>query len=86
MAVVQGLLMEWLFITFGGTSDRDVISHSVFYCIYGLQDWVMLWLTPNITWLFVGLIVVLHIILFLLAFLQSATGVRGGMVPYMSLQ
>ena len=86
MAVVQGLLMEWLFITFGGTSDRDVISHSVFYCIYGLQDWVMLWLTPNITWLFVGLIVVLHFILFGLAFLQSATGVRGGMVPYMSLQ
>ena len=86
IAVVQGLLMEWLFINAVGSTDRDFTSHAVFYCIYGLQDWVQIWLTPNITWLFVGLIVGLHGILFILAWLLSSSSIQGGMVPYMSLQ
>lgn len=78
--------MEWVFLRFVGCDDRDFLSHSVFYCIYGLQDIMLLLLIPNITGLYIGLIGVLHLILFGLAWLQSVTGVTGGMVPYMSLK
>ena len=78
--------MEWLFLNFVGSDDRDFISHSVFYCIYGLLDVMLLLLIPNITVLYVVLIAALHLLLFGLAWLQSNTGITGGMVPYMSLK
>lgn len=85
LAVAQGALMELLFLNGVGCGDRDFLSHSVFFCLYGLQDIMLLLLVPNVTALSFGLIFFLHLVLFALALLQSSTGVTGGMVPFMSL-
>lgn len=86
LAVAQGALMELLFLNGVGCGDRDFLSHSVFFCLYGLQDIMLLLLVPNVTALSFGLIFFLHLVLFALALLQSSTGVTGGMVPFMSLK
>ena len=86
LALLQSVVITGLFVYGVNITDRDFLSHSVFFAVYLLQDIMMIIILPNFTYIQGVIIVLLHAALFLLTWLISSTSKTGDMVPFMSIK
>ena len=86
LAIIQGFIIDLLFIYFAGNTSVDLYSNAIFFTLYLLQDFMLVLIVPNTAWLEIGIIVIIHVIFFLLTLWISCIDTAGEMVPMMSLK
>ena len=85
LALLQGVIIESVFIFCSGVTESDFLTHATFYAVYLLQDVMMVLILPNFSFLHLAVIVLLHAVLFFYTN-ALASSPSSELVDYLSTQ
>lgn len=85
MALVQGVIVESVFVFGAGVEESDFLTHATFFAVYLLQDVMMILLLPNFSFVHLAVVLLLHAVFFFFTHLLALSP-SNGLVPYLSTQ
>ena len=85
MALVQGVIVESVFVFGAGVEESDFLTHATFFAVYLLQDVMMILLLPNFSFVHLAVVLLLHAVFFFFTHLLALSP-SSGLVPYLSTQ